>query len=156
MHCPAKDNAFQARHAGLLGSSFLKFLNRPLCQGICGTETFANTVYEAPFAVVSHGIEPDPVFNYANLKAMELFAVEWAELTQMPSRLSAEPLNRLERQKLLESVSQYGFIDHYQGVRISKNGKRFLIRNAVVWNLIDGHDNYQGQAACFSDWEFLD
>jgi hypothetical protein len=52
-------------------------------------------------------------------------------------------------------VTANGFINDYQGVRISKTGKRFQIRNAIVWNLTDSAGIYQGQAACFADWEFL-
>ncbi|MFI3122781.1 MAG: MEKHLA domain-containing protein [Methylococcales bacterium] len=55
----------------------------------------------------------------------------------------------------MAQVTADGFIDNYQGVRISKTGKRFKISNAIVWNLVDDNGIYQGQAACFSDWEFL-
>jgi hypothetical protein len=80
--------------------------------------------------------------------------MDWAEFTQLPSKLSAEPVNQAERQRLLSEVTTKGYIDNYQGVRINKTGQRFLIKNAVVWNLVD-ETGYQGQAACFADWKFL-
>jgi len=46
-------------------------------------------------------------------------------------------------------------IDDYAGVRISKHGRRFMIEQATVWNLIDGHGKYCGQAAMFGVWRML-
>ena len=92
------------------------------------------------------------MFDYANRMALDLFEMSWNELIGMPSRLSAEPVNRDERERLLSRVAADGYIDDYSGVRISKTGKRFLIRQAVVWNVYDEQGRYQGQAASFSDW----
>jgi hypothetical protein len=112
-------------------------------------------LFQAKFALLSHTNATEPVFNYANLTALELFEFSWDEIIKLPSRLSAEPVNQSERAKLLQQVSTKGYIDNYQGVRISKSGKRFRVDNAIVWNLIDDNGIYQGQAACFSDWEYL-
>lgn len=80
---------------------------------------------------------------------MQLFEMSWDEFTRLPSRKSAESPNQEERSRHLALVKKNGFIDHYSGVRISSRGKRFLIENAVVWNLIDTGGNYRGQAATF-------
>ncbi|MGR9117013.1 MAG: MEKHLA domain-containing protein [Gammaproteobacteria bacterium] len=149
------EHDFLVEQAGLIGSSYARLLNKALLPGDCGTEAFAQALFDAPFAVVSHNTDRDPVFNYANAKALELFEMTWREFTRTPSRLSAEPINQDERERLLAEVSRKGYIDHYQGIRISKTGNRFMIRNAVVWNLTDDAGRYRGQAACFSDWEFL-
>ena len=53
------------------------------------------------------------------------------------------------------AVTARGFIDDYSGIRISKMGRRFRIEQATVWNLLDEHKNHAGQAALFSQWEFL-
>ncbi|WP_031433081.1 MEKHLA domain-containing protein [Methylomarinum vadi] len=155
MNIPTEENDYLAAHAALLGTSYRRLLNRDLLPGHCGTKEFGRALFEAPFAVVSHGTEEDPVFNYGNRKALELFEISWEAFTQTPSRYSAEPVNREERQRLLDQVGRHGFIDHYRGIRISKNGRRFLISNAVVWNLYDERNVYRGQAACFGEWEFL-
>ncbi|HSG71683.1 MAG TPA: MEKHLA domain-containing protein, partial [Planctomycetaceae bacterium] len=65
------------------------------------------------------------------------------------------PVHRDERARLMQRVTDEGFIDDYSGIRISATGKRFLIRRAVVWNLADADWRYVGQAATFSEWEFL-
>jgi hypothetical protein len=109
----------------------------------------------APFALVSHGTESDPVFNYANRAALALFSTTWAAFTQMPSRLSAGTMEQVERARLLEQVSRDGYIDDYVGVRIGANGSRFMIRAATVWNLLDEADRPYGQAAMIQHWEII-
>jgi hypothetical protein len=112
-------------------------------------------LFYANFAVVSHGTEDDPVFNFANQMALTLFELTWDEFTMLPSRQSAEPINQEERQVLLERVTNYGYIDNYSGVRISSSGRKFLIEDAVVWNLVDHLGSYHGQAAVFDKWSYL-
>lgn len=107
-------------------------------------------LFNAPFAIVSHGTEADPVFNYANRYALKLFGMTWAEITKLPSRKSVEPMRQEERAKLLTRVTKYGFVDDYAGVRIAKDGTRFTIKNACIWNLLDEKGNYCGQAAKFA------
>jgi MEKHLA domain len=81
--------------------------------------------------------------------------MSWEELTRTPSRLTAEAPNREERARLLDTVTRHGFIADYSGIRISKNGRRFHIRQATVWNLISPTGHPCGQAAMFSHWEFI-
>lgn len=119
-------------------------------------EEVARRLFEAPFVQVSHGTEADPVLNYGNRMALQLWGVDFETLTQMPSRLTAEPMERSERARMLERVSTRGFIDDYAGVRISHGGRRFRIENAIVWNLIDADGSPAGQAAMFREWQFLD
>lgn len=113
-------------------------------------------LFEADFVVVAHGTEADPVLCYGNRQALELWEMELSAFLQTPSRKTAEPMHRDERRAMLEQTAQQGYFDDYQGVRISATGKRFLIRKAIVWNLIDGNGEPAGQAASFADWEPLD
>lgn len=112
-------------------------------------------VFHAPFVLVAHGTEADPVLNYGNATALSLWEMTWEELTSTPSRLTAEAPNREERARLLAAVTAKGFIDDYSGIRISKTARRFRIAQATVWNLLDDRGNYCGQAALFSQREFL-
>ena len=155
MDYPTEKNSFLVEHALDIRNSYSQLLLKELIPDIQSDEKFARQLFYAPFAVVSHDTASDPVFNYANLKALELFELSWENFTQLPSRLSAEEVNQAERERLLAEVSEKGYIDHYEGVRISSTGKRFLIRNAIVWNLIDKNQCYKGQAAWFDQWEFL-
>mgnify|MGYP003349687453 CR=1 FL=1 len=78
-----------------------------------------------------------------------------ARVQLTPSRLTAEPVAREERARLLGQVTQHGHIANYAGVRIAKSGRRFRIAQAIVWNLLDEHGARCGQAAMFEHWEFL-
>ncbi len=152
---PSINNHYLLEHACLMNSSFQKLLGYPLLAAGTDDISFAEHLFHAPFVLLSHNTASDPIFNYANAKGLELFELNWQELLNLPSRLSAEPVNQAERDRLLAQVTRQGFINNYEGVRISKNGKRFQIRNAIVWNLTDSHGVYQGQAARFSEWSFL-
>ena len=155
MDYPTEKNNFLVEHVLDIRNSYRQLLLKELIPDIQSDEEFARQLFYAPFALVSHDTQSDPVFNYANLKALELFELSWEDFTCLPSRLSAESVNQAERERLLAEVTEKGYIDHYQGVRISSTGKRFLINNAVVWNLIDKNQDIKGQAAWFDQWAFL-
>lgn len=142
-------------HTQLLAWSFRKWTGRDLLPGLFNREGLARYIFEAPFVVVSHGTETDPVLNYGNQTALNLWEMSWEEFTHTPSRLTAEMPNREERARLLEKVSRNGFIDDYSGVRISQSGRQFEISNAMVWNLVSERGEPRGQAATFSKWKFL-
>ena len=142
-------------HTQMLTRSFLHWTKRDLLPGLFNPAGLAKNLFYAPFVVVSHGTQADPVLNYGNAAALNLWEMSWDEFTRTPSRLTAEMPNRAERTRLLERVTTHGFIDDYSGVRISKNGKRFQISRAVVWNLTDERGNDCGQAATFGEWKFL-
>ena len=139
----------------LIARSLKHWTGRDLLPGDPAAPEFAAQVYAAPFVLVSHGTEADPVLNYGNQTALTLWEMTWHELTRTPSRLTAEAPNREERARLLAAVTADGFIDNYSGIRISRTGRRFRIAQATVWNLMDEQGQYRGQAAQFAQWEFL-
>lgn len=106
-------------------------------------------MWNAPRAIVAHGMEADPVFFYGNKLALQLFEMSFAEFVCLPSRFSAEPLAQQDRALLLERVTRLGFVDDYSGVRIARSGARFVITKGTVWNLLDAAGICHGQAATF-------
>jgi hypothetical protein len=112
-------------------------------------------LFEASVVVVSHGVEPDPILNYGNQAALDLWELSWEPFIQTPSRLTAEVDDRIERAKMLERAKLTGYFDGYRGVRISSTGRRFLVEQAVIWNVIDPAGHPIGQAATFSRWSYL-
>jgi hypothetical protein len=112
-------------------------------------------LFEASIVVVSHGVEPDPILNYGNQAALDLWELYWEQFIQTPSRLTAEADDRAERERMLMQASAKGYYDGYRGVRISSTGKRFLVEQAVIWNVIDPAGHRIGQAATFSQWSYL-
>lgn len=152
---PSADNNYLGEHVELLESSLLRMTGRRLVDPELWGRARYQSLFEAPFCVVSHGTEEDPVFNYGNRTALQLFEMTWDDFTNLPSRRSAEPLVREEREELLARVTQHGFIDDYKGVRVSSSGQRFFVDDAVVWNLADESGAYRGQAAALFKWTKL-
>jgi hypothetical protein len=139
----------------LIANSYSSWTKKELLTSDLDHRETAFFMYHAPFAIVSHGIQADPIFNFANLKAQELWKLDWESFTEMPSRLSAEAISVEERQRALDEASKNGFISSYNGIRISSKGDRFRIKDAVLWNLIDDNGIFCGQAVMFYQWEFL-
>lgn len=152
--CPA--NRYQVEHTERLRRTFHALTGRDLLDPALSPEAAAETLFHAPFVVLSHNADLDPMLTYGNRTALELFELSWAELIQMPSRLTAEAPNRAERARLLAEVAAQGFIDDYSGVRISRTGRRFRIERATVWNLSDEAGRGCGQAATFREWWYME
>ena len=131
------------------------WLKRDLIERRGDIEAQSQALFFAPFVVVSHVDSGDPILNYGNRQALDLWEMAWAEFTATPSRLTAEPMNRDDRSRMLRRVATHGFVAGYQGVRISRPGRRFLVEGATVWNVVDEHRTQRGQAATFSRWSYL-
>jgi MEKHLA domain len=115
----------------------------------------AERLFTAPFVVVAHGQEADPILNYANRAGLQLWEMPAIDFIRTPSRLTAEPTLRAAREKLLAETTREGFVSGYEGVRISTSGRRFVILNVTIWNFVDADGATAGQAATFADWRFL-
>ena len=146
---PPADLAFMVRQTRLMLSSFRRWTGKTLWPEDRPDEVLAREVFYAPFVLVSAGNEEDPILNYGNQKALEVWEMDWETLVRTPGRHTAETPEREARQQFLETVRKQGYIDRYCGIRISSTGKRFEIRDAVVWNLVDERGVYAGQAATF-------
>jgi PAS domain S-box-containing protein len=132
----------------LLRDSYQRFTGLSLIPDKIEDSQAADWLYRvAPFGILAHNTASDPVFIYGNKAAQSLFGYSWDELTALPSRLSAEAPQREERQRFLEQVQRNGFVSGYSGIRITKDGRRFRIENATVWQLVDDSETHRGQAA---------
>ena len=118
-------------------------------------EAQAKALFEASFVVASANAAADPVLNYGNQAALNLWELSWEQFTRTPGRNTAEPMEREARARFLDEVRRNGFVENYQGVRISSSGRRFKIERATVWNLLDEKGEFQGQAVTFSGWKYL-
>ena len=149
---PSPENSFLADHVAHLVDSHLRLTGRPLINLKASPENVAEAVFNAEFVVLSSGTEADPLFNYANRCALELFEFGWDDLITLPARESAEAVNQNERAKLMQQVIDSGCIENYAGVRVSASGRRFMIEQATVWNVHSNDGALLGQAAAFSLW----
>ena len=118
-------------------------------------EEIANLLFNADFILVSHGSEVDPIFNYGNQKALDLWQMDWQTLISTPSRYTVEPMEHEDREQLLAQAKSQGYVSNYRGVRIASNGDRFYINNVTLWNVVDKEGKLWGQAATFHNWEAI-
>jgi hypothetical protein len=147
--CRLVDLSSDPSFFALLTDSYARLVGKPLIPP--GKE--ADWLYrDAPFVVLAHSTEQDPKFIYANKAAQDCFEYSWQEFMALPSRLSAEAPDQARRQSLLEEVSRNGFLTGYSGLRVAKSGRRFIIEDGVVWELIDRAGRRHGQAATFLSW----
>lgn len=152
---PDLHNHYLSDYILLVAQSLQKLTGLHLADSTISPKAQAQQIYEAPYVLLTHNATTDPIFQYANQKGLALFELTWDELTTLHSKYSAEPQNREAREKLLQEVALKGYTDHYSGVRISKTGKRFEIRSAIVWNITDTQGTKIGQAAMFKDFHYL-
>ena len=136
----------------LLLDSYRHWIRKDLIERTPNVKQQARLLFEASFVVVSHGVEPDPILNYGNQTALDLWELSWDQFIKTPSRLTAEADDRAERGSMLERARLNGYFDGYRGVRISSTGRRFLVEQALIWNVIDPAGSPIGQAATFSQW----
>lgn len=151
----SNDTPWLTRHVEILRSSYRHWTGKSLLDDNLDSARAVAALWNASCAVVSHGIQAEPVFNYGNRLALQLFEMSWDEFTVLPSRLSAQAPNQAERARLLQAVSRQGYIEHYSGIRIAKSGRRFMIVEATIWNLLTAEGQYYGQAALICRWHEL-
>ncbi|HBV63144.1 MAG TPA: MEKHLA domain-containing protein [Rhodopirellula sp.] len=142
-------------HSQNILHSYQQLLGQPLIDARGSASEQAESLFNAPFVVVSHGTQADPLLNYANAVALQLWKIGIPTLLQTPSRMTAEAMHRDERANLLARTTRDGYVDDYRGIRIATDGQRFLIERATVWNLADTTGCYVGQAATFANWKPL-
>jgi hypothetical protein len=140
----------------LLLDSYRHWMGTDLIERTSDSQQQARMLFEACFVVVSHGVEADPILNYGNQIALGLWELSWNQFIKTPSRLTAEPDDRAERERMLTQARAKGYFDGYRGMRISSTGRRFLVEQALIWNVIDPAGNPIGQAATFSQWSMRD
>lgn len=137
-------------------NSYRKWLGTELIDRSGTITDQAKRLYDSPFVVVSHGVEVDPILNSANAIALRLWEMPLDQFLRTPSRMTAEPVHRDERERMLNQTRLRGYIDDYQGIRIASTGRRFRIDRAIVWNINDELGIPAGQAATFSEWVFFE
>ena len=155
VHTHVNDVSMDLTWIRWLLDSHALWLKRELIDRRGGMEAQSERLFLAPFVVVSHIDSDDPILNYGNRQALELWEMTWQQFTATPSRLTAEPLNREERARMLRQVAARGFVDDYRAVRIARTGRRFLVERATVWNVVDEDGARRGQAATFAEWTLL-
>ena len=146
---PRNDGLYLMNYLELLAKSYKHFLKKNLITNL-------NDLNTANFVCASHYYyEDEPKFIYGNQAALKLWELDQESFIGMPSKFTAEAVEREDRQKLLDEVNKNGYIKNYSGIRISSTGKRFMIKDAVVWNVLNEQEQTIGQAVKFEDYEYI-
>lgn len=143
------------RWSQILANSYRQVLGENLIDSDT-PEQLSQALFHAPFVLVSHGTQADPIFNYANQTALQIWGLSWDEFIQTPSASVTQPDEMEDRASMLKQAAEQGYIDNYQGTRIAKTGKKFLIKQVKLWNLQDEKGDRCGQAATFASWQWLE
>jgi hypothetical protein len=145
----ARDPSF----AGLLAQTYRERLGKDLVPAELDPDAAALWLYEqAPFCLLVHNTAADPRFVYANRTAQACFEYGWDEITLLPSRQSAGPPDRAERQSFIEAVKRDGSATGYHGLRAARSGRQFWIEDVTMWQLVDASGALRGQAAVYGRW----
>ncbi len=152
---PVEIRARWATHSQALLNSHRLLSGEELLERSHDPQDEAERLFLAPFVVVSHGVEADPILNYGNKLALELWELDVATLLATPSRLTAEPALRAAREHALAETQMRGFVTGYEGIRVSATGRRFRILDTTIWNVTGLSGEALGQAAKFARWAGL-
>lgn len=153
---PCAANRYQVEHMERLRRAFHALTGRDLIDPALSPDAAAEALFHAPFVVLSHDAAPDPLPTYGYQTALKLFALSWEQLTQMPSRLTAEVPNQAERARFLAEVARQGFMGDSSGIRMSRSRPRFLIQQATVGNPTDNSNRFIGQVTTFHQRQCLE
>lgn len=102
------------------------------------------------FGVLSHGTQPDPIFNYGNKASLELFGYKIEELCRTASRLSTVPELMNDRDTLIQDIETRGYGYIADAVRVKYDGELFVIDSILVWTVFDEADKRIGLAAVYN------
>ena len=152
---PSSENSYLKDYVYLITSSLKKLANIEIVDFSLSLEDQAKQAFNSNYVLLAHNGANEPIFNYANKTALKLFEMPWEEFTTMPSKYSAESDERGKREQFLADVAENGYSKNYSGIRISKSGRRFEIRNVILWNVYDSENNRIGQAAVFDEYNYL-
>lgn len=152
---PNSENGYLKDYVYLITDSLRKLANIEIVNFSLSLEEQAKQAFSSGYVLLAHNGSNDPIFNYANQTALNLFEMSWEEITNMPSKYSAQSDQRDKREKFLADVEEKGFSKDYSGIRISKSGRRFEIKNVILWNVYDSENNRIGQAALFDEYDYL-
>src|SRR5659263_317499 len=100
------DDPLLIKHIDYLLKSYLRWTGRELIPPASSPHERAKALFEQKFVVLSHGTQANPILNYGNKAALNLWELTWDDFIKMPSRFTAEPINQKDRDRLLEQVKR--------------------------------------------------
>ena len=153
---PDVSNQYCREHVSILLSNLKRWTGFDLTQEYSiSDEELGKGIFEAKFCLLSSDLSADPILNYGNQIALDLWEMTWEELTSTRSRDTAKPDRQSDRDELMRQVNEKNFVTGYSGMRVSKSGREFMIKDVTIWNLFDDDEKKYGRAAWFKDIEHI-
>ena len=118
---------------GWIVRGHLEAFGTPLLAGVepwRASRLVAQEVFAADRVVPAHDGAADPLLIYGNAAALRLWGRPWREMIGLPSRLTAEPAERAEREQALAAARRQEALAGYGGIRVDREGRRFRIEGA--------------------------
>lgn len=102
------------------------------------------------YAVLSHDTAGDPVYNYGNRAAVEVFKWPEDEFYQLPSRYSApDGTIRNSRSTDIQDAIDSDLKTIALAIRQTKHGELFQLTDVMLWNVYDDDGHRVGQTAIY-------
>mmetsp|Transcript_17266 Transcript_17266/g.49473 ORF Transcript_17266/g.49473 Transcript_17266/m.49473 type:complete len:235 (-) Transcript_17266:773-1477(-) len=115
------------------------------------TITTPQQVHESSrFAVLSHGNQTDPIYNYVNTAGFRVFRWPAEVYYRLPSRKSApEGSARQQRAKVIDDTVAEDITYIEEAVRVRYPNDTVTLRDAILWNVYDDGGYRVGQTVLF-------
>lgn len=147
---PGEGNDFQDAFVQKVLASHLRATGQPLLHSLTARE-----IWFGDFALLTHRGDAQAMLNYGNKFALDLWACDWQQFTTTPSSATAPDDDRAARQAMMQQVVRDGFVTGYEGRRVSRTGRPFLIQNVTIWRLQEENGESFGVAAFFRQYKHL-
>lgn len=149
-------NGFQGDFVARVARSFAHVTGRDLfAEAGMHPAAAGASAWNASFALLTHRGDAAAVLNYGNRFVLDLWEMDWDQFTATPSAATAPDDDVEERRQMMDQVARAGFVSGYDGRRISRTGRLFVIRDVTVWRLDERDGGNFGIAAFFRRYEYL-
>ena len=102
------------------------------------------------FAVLSHGNQTDPIYNYVNAAGFRVFRWPAEDYYRLPSRKSApEGSARQQRARVIDDTVASDITYIQEAVRVRYPNATVTLRDAILWNVYDDAGYRVGQTVLF-------
>lgn len=103
------------------------------------------------YAVLSHGVQDDPIYHYFNRAAFRTFQFPEQVAYETPSRYSAPPgpERDVTRAKQVDDAVQHDHTVIPEAIRQTYHGNLIRVRNIILWNVYDENGDRVGQTAIY-------
>lgn len=101
------------------------------------------------FGILSHGTQPDPIYNYGNRASLILFDQTLENLCKTASRYSTVESLMEDREQLIQQINSVGHGTISNAIRTTTKGKLFVMETIWIWHVYHPDGRRIGLAALY-------